>query len=146
MSLRYSIYKVQTSRFALAHSFLILSHSVSFVKNFFQVFSNFSEVFFACCSREQLRYVSTSVVICQALFSRFFKFRTDSLFFSAARKRPAYTSTHPTFCQALFSIFIIDFFCLPVRDFRLFLSHTSSFFAGFLSLRESESDTEPPDF
>ena len=47
MSLRYSIYKVQTRCFALAHSFCILSHSVSFVKNFFQVFSNFSEVFFA---------------------------------------------------------------------------------------------------
>ena len=45
MSLRYSIYKVQTRCFALAHSFCILSHSVSFVKNFFQVFSNFSEAF-----------------------------------------------------------------------------------------------------
>ena len=146
MSLRYSIYKVQTSRFALAHSFLILSRSASFVKNFFQVFSNFSEVFIACCSREQLRYVSTSAFICQALFSRFFKFRTDSLFICAARKQLAYISTPFFNCQALFSIFTVDFFCLLVRDFCPFLSHTSSFFAGFLSLRESESDTEPPNF
>ena len=80
LSLRYSIYKVQTRRFALADSFLILSHSEPFVKNFFQAFSIFSEVIFACCSREQLRYVSTSAFICQALFSSSCKFLSDLLF------------------------------------------------------------------
>ena len=42
MSLRYSIYKVQTFRFELllAANFYILAHHVEFVKCFFQVFSN----------------------------------------------------------------------------------------------------------
>ena len=43
MSLRYSIYKVQTSSFRSflsAANFYILAHLVELVKNFFQVFSN----------------------------------------------------------------------------------------------------------
>ena len=47
LSLRYSIYKVQTLGFR--RSLLILSHSFPFVKNFFQVFSNFFEpIRFSC--------------------------------------------------------------------------------------------------
>ena len=118
MSLRYSIYKVQTFLFALAHSFCILSHSVSFVKNFFQVFSNFSEVFFARCSREQLRYVSISSRICQALFSSFCKFLSDSLFVSVTSRRLAYTSTALLNCQALFLLFCNLFYKIVRSLFR----------------------------
>ena len=147
MSLRYSIYKVQTRCFALADSFLILSHSVPFVKNFFQVFVNFSEGFSARCSREQLRYVSTSASICQALFSKTFKFLSDSLFIWAARKRPAYISIRLLFCQALFfqflNFFILGSYCPLHRGFCLLFSLNATFCEGFLSLRESESDKIP---
>ena len=65
---------------ALAVSFCILPHSVSFVKNFFQVFSNFFEVFRLASLAQQLIYISTSAFICQVLFSGIFKFLSDSLF------------------------------------------------------------------
>ena len=53
-------------------SLLILSHRFPFVKNFFQVFSNF----FLCDllslrSRGQLAYISRYVSLCQGLFYKF---------------------------------------------------------------------------
>ena len=125
LSLRYSIYKVQTS----------------FVSFIFHV-------------RCELLYVSTSCRICQELFSKFFKFfcafavlqafafhrttlilyhrifdlsRTFSCFFDflwfhlAARRRLAYISTEAAICQALFTIFC-SLFCkfLPEDNCLLF--------------------------
>ena len=112
MSLRYSIYKVQCSLFALADSFLILAHSVPFVKNFFQVFSNFFAVFrFRCLPR-----VSGDLNILADLFS-FVKnfFQVFSNFFEILfcscrpRRQLAYISTDRAFCQALFQLFLILF-------------------------------------
>ena len=103
MSLRYSIYKVQTflslslTAFAFYHTQFHLS------RTFFKFFQIFPRDFSARCSREQLRHVSTSGSICQALFSSFCKFLPDSLFICAALKRPAYISTAVTICQALFA-------------------------------------------
>ena len=70
-SLRYSIYKVQ-SLSALAVSSLILARFLPFVKNFFQVFSNFSlfRVFFRPPRRE-LSNTITPFLICQVLFPFF---------------------------------------------------------------------------
>ena len=52
---------------ALAVSFLILTHRFQFVKNFFQVFSNFFRLLgFSCGPRGQLRYNTTYLTICQA--------------------------------------------------------------------------------
>ena len=138
MSLRYSIYKVQISLFTLTDSLFILAHSVSFVKNFFQVFSNFSEVFFAGCSCEQLHQVSTSVTICQALFSRFCKFLTDSLFLCAAHRRLAYISTQSPFCQALFFVFshLFSTLILSVFDPQFSISF-------LLTLQPSAQDSSP---
>ena len=139
MSLRYSIYKVQTSLSALASAFAFYHTQFHLSRTFFKFFQIFLRDFSARCSREQLRYVSTSALICQALFSRFCKFRTDSLFICAARKRLAYTSTHPPFCQALF----FQFFPFILH---LLSSHILIVCAGFLSLRESESSKELPNF
>ena len=64
----------------------MLAHLKSFVKNFFQVFSNF---FFFRASlwlvARALTYVSTSQVICQELFSSFFKFLSLLRFALACR-------------------------------------------------------------
>ncbi len=82
MSLRYSIYKVQTRCFALAHSFLILSHSNSFVKNFFQVFSNLFEVFrTARCSLSNFAMLAHPTGFVKRFFQILFKsFRICCLF------------------------------------------------------------------
>ncbi len=81
MSLRYSIYKVQTSFSFQAHlspsvNCYILAHLVELVKNFFQVFRSFLVV--PLCSRlslfiTQLFKFITSRSICQEPFSIFFK-------------------------------------------------------------------------
>ena len=110
LSLRYSIYKVQSCCFAFADSFCILPHLISFVKNFFQVFSNFFDLWFRSLLGEQLRYVSTFGFICQALFSNSFQIRPLRCSLGAARRRLAYTSTPPPFCQALFSLFFQVYF------------------------------------
>ena len=79
MSLRYSIYKVQTSFSFQAHlspsvNCYILAHLVELVKNFFQVFRSFLVV--PLCSRlslfiTQLFKFITSHSICQELFCSF---------------------------------------------------------------------------
>ena len=56
-------------------SLFILTHVLSFVKNFFQVFSNFfSLLAFVGCPRGQLRHNIRSHPICQYLFSKYFDF------------------------------------------------------------------------
>ena len=147
MSLRYSIYKVQTSLSALASAFAFYHTQKHLSRTFFKFFQIFLRDFSARCSREQLCYDSTSVSICQALFSKTFKFLSDSLFIWAARKRPAYISIHHLICQALFfqflNFFILGSYCPLHRGFCLLFSLNATFCEGFLSLRESESDKVP---
>ena len=73
LSLRYSIYKVQCLSLSRI-SFCILPHSISFVKNFFQVFSNFFEAFRLASLAQQPSYISTLAFICQAFFQEFSNF------------------------------------------------------------------------
>ena len=116
MSLRYSIYKVQTHSlcsFLSAANFYILAHLVELVKNFFQVFSNS----FLCSLRSrlspfitQLLYVIIFTSFCQEVFSCFLKF--SDLFLSFA-ERLAYISIPYSLCQALlynFSSSFLTFF------------------------------------
>ena len=106
----------------------ILAHSFQFVKNFFQVFQTFSFGRIHCCLT-QLVYLITSDLICQELFSSFFKsFRLFSIC-SVARRQLAYTSTNPAFCQVLFSSFFSEKLgCLsaPQTDRISFISHHRS--------------------
>ena len=106
MSLRYSIYKVQTSFvsfiFMSAANFYILSHLVELVKNFFQVFSNSFVLLLRSAHKSfitQPFYDITDSSVCQEVFLNFLK-RPIHLF--AASLRPAYISTAPSICQALF--------------------------------------------
>ena len=69
-SLRYSIYKVQPLS-ALAVSSLILARRLPFVKNFFQVFSNFSLFRVVFRPRRELSNTITALLICQVLFPFF---------------------------------------------------------------------------
>ena len=60
-----------------SRNFYILSHLVCFVKNFFRSFSKFFRVdrrAFNFRLAAQLLYLNTSNLICQELFSSFFKF------------------------------------------------------------------------
>ncbi|WP_294761608.1 hypothetical protein, partial [uncultured Gemmiger sp.] len=73
---------------ALVDSLFIIQHQVPFVKNFFEVFSDFLEVFqprktrTSCCyglfsgrpSRDSLTILPQVVVLCQQVFSKFLKF------------------------------------------------------------------------
>ena len=61
-------------RFRSRVSLLILSHPKPFVKNFFQVFSNFFVCFSCLCRSKQLCYLSTFDSVCQELFSSFSNF------------------------------------------------------------------------
>ena len=104
LSLRYSIYKVQTRCFALADSLFILAHSEAFVKNFFQVFSIFSEVF-----RLLVAFLSNFAMLAhpKSFVKKFFQILSN--FFriccslGVTRRRLAYISTQAAICQALFS-------------------------------------------
>ena len=107
LSLRYSIYKVQTVFvsfiFMSAANFYILAHLVEFVKHFLQVFSN-SFVLFAVLQafafhRTTLIYYHKQFVLSR-IFSRFFEFLLIDL---VTRRRLAYISTEVAICQALFT-------------------------------------------
>ena len=66
--------KCSRSRFRTRLNLFILSQSLSFVKNFFQVFSNFFDrSSFALRSRRQLRYSNTHQTICQPPKQTFLK-------------------------------------------------------------------------
>ena len=54
-----------------SRNFYMLAQIFSFVKNFFRFFSIFLIRAFFCCPRGQLRYISTPIPICQALFAKF---------------------------------------------------------------------------
>ena len=72
----FALFNLQGTELAgrFAVSLLTLPHLLPFVKNFFQVFSNFFFVVFVrLCSRKSLAYISRSTYICQALFSTFLK-------------------------------------------------------------------------
>ena len=117
LSLRYSIYKVQTRSFRSflsAANFYILAHLVELVKNFFHVFSNS----FLCSLRSrlspfitQLLYVIIFTSFCQEVFSCFLKF--SDLFLSFA-ERLAYISIPYSLCQALFYKFCILFLVILI--------------------------------
>ena len=59
---------------SLRSNSVTLSHPIRFVKNFFQVFSNFFVCFFtSSLPRRQLRYISILFAFCQHLFSIFLR-------------------------------------------------------------------------
>ena len=107
LSLRYSIYKVQTQfvfavAFASAANFYMLAHLVEFVKNFFKFLRNSFVLLlrsgvFAFIT--QLFNVTTQTSFCQEVFSCFLKFFVLSC---RPRGQLGYISTVPAFCQALF--------------------------------------------
>ena len=103
---RYSIYKVQCS-VPLSRSACLYYHiKFHLSRTFFKFFQFFLRDFSACCSREQLCYVSTSVSICQALFSSSCKFLSDLLFIWAVSRQLRYITTTVAICQALFHKFL----------------------------------------
>ena len=84
-----------------SHNFYILAYSTQFVKNFFQVFSNFVEPDFSC-RLPQLDYFITSDSVCQELFHISANFFVCLSIFRGARRQLAYISTSTSICQALF--------------------------------------------
>jgi len=100
--------------FVFARSFLILSHSNSFVKNFFQVFANLFEAIRSLVvlanNFAMLAHPFEFVKHFFQVFANFFRIRYS---FGAARRRLAYTSTPVPFCQALFSKFSIFSLLIP---------------------------------
>ena len=137
MSLRYSIYKVQTHsrvRISSRSNFYILAHLVEFVKNFFQVFSN------SFCARyapgeavHHVTYLSyhTNFYLSRT-FSCFSKF-SDILLPSAGRL--AYTSTPTPDCQALIYKFCYSFLVFLTEVNLSFRGGLYVFSAPFLSVR-----------
>ena len=102
MSLRYSIYKVQTasrSRGQLLHISTLNIICQELFSSFFKFLFEFA--FFARpCG--QLLDISTTSFICQELFSSFFKFLEVCIFFCCPRGQLRYISTSRVVCQALF--------------------------------------------
>ena len=108
LSLRYSIYKVQT---ALAHrrSSFILSHSVSFVKNFFQVFSNFFELIrFSCLlsPRGDLSILSHPFPFVKNFFQVFSNFFRIFSFARPLADSLRILAHHPRFVNTHFLFFV----------------------------------------
>ena len=117
MSLRYSIYKVQTSfgvSFSCPLRTFICYHILS---NLSSTFFKFFQILFCDSSSSrlspfirQLLYDITRTSICQELFSCFFDFL---LIYLVTRRRLAYTSIWRAICQALFyknlHLFLYDF-------------------------------------
>ena len=91
-SLRCLIYKVHTT---WCWTLLIITCCLSLVKNFFQVFSQVSDVF---CHRQQLLHLTTSCGRCQELFSNPFSSPT-----TCRRQQLFKFSTRSGHCQDLFS-------------------------------------------
>ena len=127
MSLRYSIYKVQTSFSFQAHlspsvNCYILAHLVELVKNFFQVFRSFLVV--PLCSRlslfiTQLFKFITSHSICQELFVLFQIFSM--------------------WCRAFFArnLIIIHHLLSFVKNFFHIPANSASFWHYFTALADS---------
>ena len=82
---RYSIYKVQ-SLAALAVSLAILSHSNSFVKYFFQVFSTFFKELFVCFVCDPALADSFDIIPDTSSFVKHF-FQNSSNFLSNVKNR-----------------------------------------------------------
>ena len=147
----FTLFNLQgTVRFPLSRSAFAFYHTqAGLSRTFFKFFQTFLRGFCCLLLAEQLRYVSTSSVICQALFSSSCKFLSDLLFFSAARRRLAYTSTPPPFCQALFHLFsaffIVDFSDPQGAIPHLFPSGSSAFCEANLSSQGMVSNSILPD-
>ena len=151
LSLRYSIYKVQTRSFRSflsAANFYILAHLVELVKNFFQVFSNS----FLCSLRSrlspfitQLLYVIIFTSFCQEAFSCFLKF--SDLFLSFA-ERLAYISIPYSLCQALFYKFFYSFLVYLTKKHLSLYAGLLVFFSPFSPPQHSIStlyNMQPPE-
>ena len=85
LSLRYSIYKVQSRSRLTAEarlSYHTLFHLSRTFFKFFQIFSSRFDSVVRVTSR-RLEHLTTSRSICQELFSSFFKFLFASVFFAA---------------------------------------------------------------
>ena len=108
-SLRYSIYKVQplvSLAFASAESLFILAQKLSFVKNFFQVFSNFFfSAFLAAPSRKRFDILAHCFQFVKNFFQVFSNFFSVRYISRCSRRQPAYVITSETICQELFSSF-----------------------------------------
>ena len=107
MSLRYSIYKVQTSPFALASQLIYSSTLKLICQELFSSFFKFLRgVSIACCSLSNFAMLAHPKSFVKNFFQVFANFFWICYSFDAAQKRPAYISTQATICQALF----FDFF------------------------------------
>ena len=108
LSLRYSIYKVQSLR-RFRRSLVILSQLFSFVKNFFQVFTNFFERIRFSCSlspRGDLGILAHRLSFVKNFFQILFNF--FSIYSSPCPcGQPWYINTPSSTCQASFLIFQI---------------------------------------
>ena len=120
MSLRYSIYKVQSRSRLTAEarlSYHTLFHLSRTFFKFFQIFSSRFDSVVRVTSR-RLEHLITSRFICQELFSSFFKFLFASVFF-AALADSLHILPHPSpFVKYIFT-FIAIFYIKkgsPVKD------------------------------
>ena len=129
MSLRYSIYKVQTLLFALADSFCILSHSVSFVKNFFQVFANFSESFLLVALASNFAMLAYPLIFVKYFFQVFANFFRIRYCFGCLATALIYYHTLKHLSRVFFKFF---------EDFRIFFNfvYTLNFFEVQLTFRK----------
>ena len=111
MSLRYSIYKVQSRSFrSPAANFDILAHRFPFVKNFFQILSNFFLCAFLCpppgrASSDSLTIISLRYSLVKNFFRFFRSFFFVTLFSWPLSQALRYISRWFTNCQALFRVF-----------------------------------------
>ena len=117
MSLRYSIYKVHSCCFALARSFLILSQLFEFVKNFFQVFSNFSELFFLAALVSNLVMLAHPFPFVNyffQVFANFFQLRFCGHSKCLSASIPVFSIPASMFTHSPWSHRKTDRFCGPV--------------------------------
>ena len=114
MSLRYSNYKVQTLGFR--RSLLILSHSFPFVKNFFQVFSNFFEpIRFSCLlsPRGDLSILTHRFSFVKNFFQILLNFFTVCSFSPPLADSLLYVTTAKPVCQVFSDEFSHIILCNP---------------------------------
>ena len=141
MSLRYSIYKVQTCSQLLAEACLSYHTQFHLSRTFFKFFqislSRFDSV--VCCHLAATRASYHIDFHLSTTFFKFFKFLFDSILFPVPRGQLAYISTSFSFCQASFYI-ISDFFHLPDQGEDHGLFRCSFFCAEFLCRLATVSD------
>ena len=126
----FTLFNLQGTGFAvlLRVSFCILSHSISFVKSFFQVFSNFFKVFHA-----SLRSPSNSVILAHRFpfVKKFFQilsnFFSICIFLLPSRTALIYYHAHPILSSTFFDFFQVFYLWFFRSSGRSILSLSRSF-------------------